>query len=85
MQLILRLVEEPIFFHFLRQESTAASENCSFFNWNIFFSKSFIPASGNEFFCILETVLFYTEIFLLVEIIIETWGKSIFKDEIYSC
>ena len=36
-------------------------------------------------FCLLETVLFYSEFFLLVETITETWGKSIFKYEIYSC
>ena len=36
-------------------------------------------------FCLLEIVLFYSEFFLLVETIIETWGISIFKDEIYSC
>ena len=39
----------PIFLHFLRQQSTAACGNSSFFNWNIFFSQSFIPAGGNEF------------------------------------
>ena len=39
-----------IFFHFLRQQSTAACGNKSFFNWNIFFSQSFTLASVNEFF-----------------------------------
>ena len=38
-----------------------------------------------SFFCLLETLLFYSEFFLLVETIIETFGKSIFKGEIYSC
>ena len=32
-----------------------------------------------------NSILFYSAFFLLVEIITETWGKSIFKDEIYSC
>ena len=31
-----------------------------------------------------NSIFFYSEIFLLVETIIENWGKSIFKDEIYS-
>ena len=69
------LASGPIFSHFL--QSTAANENSSFFNWNIFFSQSFIG--------LLEAVLFYSEFFPLVETIIETWGKSIFQDEIYSC
>ena len=76
---------EPIFFHFLRQESTAANKNSLFFNWNIFFSQSFIPASENEFFVYWKQYCFIPIFFLLVEIIIETWGKSIFKDEKYSC
>ena len=76
---------EPILFHFLRRQSTAVSRNSSFFNWIIFFSQSFISVSGNEFFCQLEAALFYAEFFLLVETNIETWGKSICEDEIYSC
>ena len=76
---------ETNFFHFLRQRSTAASGNSSFFNWNTFFSQSFIPAGWNEFFCLLGTVLFYSELFFLVESIFESWGKSVFKDEMYSC
>ena len=36
--------------HFLREQSTAASGNIFFFNWNIFFNQSFILASENEFF-----------------------------------
>ena len=40
---------EPIFFHFLRQQSTAASVNSSFFKWNIIFSQYFISASENDF------------------------------------
>ena len=40
---------ETIFFHFLKQQPTAASGGSFLFNWNIFFSKSFIPASENEF------------------------------------
>ena len=35
-----------------------------------------------SFFCKLETVLLYSEFFLLVKTIIKTWGKSIFKDKI---
>ena len=71
--------------YFSANLSAAARQNSSFFNWKIFFSQSFIPASGNEIFCLLEKVLFYSEFFLLVETIIKTWRKSIFKDEIYSC
>ena len=71
--------------HFLRQQSTAGSENSSFFNWNIFFSQSFIPTSRKKVFCLMETVLFYSEFLLLVKTIIETWGKSIFNGKIYSC
>ena len=37
------------------------------------------------FYCLLETVLFYSEFFQLVETIVQTWEISIFKDEIYSC
>ena len=105
-----------IFFNFLRQQSTAACGNKSFFNWNIFFSQFFTLASVNEFFVYWKhyyyyyyfysyhesgflshiyikvnrlftpvKVLFYSEFFLLVETIINTWGKSIFKDKIYSC
>ena len=51
MQLIIWLVN-PIFFYFLRQQSTAASGNSSFFNWSLFFRQSFNPtftASGNYY------------------------------------
>ena len=65
--------------------SNASRQISSFFNWKIFFSESFIPASGSEFSGLLEKVLFYSEFFLLVETIIKTWRKSIFKDETYSC
>ena len=71
--------------YFSANLSTAARQNGSFFNWKIFLSQSFIPASGNEFSGLLEKVLFYFEFFLLVETIIRTWRKSIFKDETYSC
>ena len=37
--------------HFLLfSQTTVASRNSSFFNWNIFFSQSFISAGGNKFF-----------------------------------
>ena len=49
MELIFQIVK-PIFFHFLKKQSTAASRNSSFFNQNIFFSQSFILAGGNKFF-----------------------------------
>ena len=76
---------EPILFHFIRQQSTAASGDSSFFNWNICFSQSFIPASENEFFVYWKQYCFTLEFFLLVETIVEIWRKSIFKDETYSC
>ena len=77
------LASETIFFHYLRQQSTAASGPSLFFICNIFFSQSFIP--WKQVFCLLETVLFYSEFFVLVKTIIDTWGKSIFKDKIYFC
>ena len=47
--------------------------------------KPIFLASGTHFLhWQLETPLFYFEFSLPVEIIVETWGKSIFKDEIYS-
>ena len=47
--------------------------------------KPIFLASGTHFLhWQLETALFYFEFSLPVEIIVETWGKSIFKDEIYS-
>ena len=49
------------------------------------FSQSFIPASENEFFVYWKQYCFTLEFFLLVETIVETWRKSIFKDETYSC
>ena len=76
---------EPIFCSFLRQRSIAASGNNPFFNWNIFFSRTFIPASGNEFFVYWKQYCFIRSFFLLVETTTETWGKSLVKDEIYSC
>ena len=74
---------ETIFFDFLRQESTAASGNSFAFKWNIFFSQSFIPAGENEFLVNWKQYCSVSSFFLLVETIIETWGKSIFEDEIY--
>ena len=47
--------------------------------------KSFIPASRNEFFVYWKKYCFILSFFLLVENVIETWGKSIFKDQIQSC
>ena len=85
-----------IFFHFLRQQSTAASGNSSFFKWTLLFSQSFIQASGNKFFLStgngivlfrVFSVLFYSEFFsgFYSETVIENWGKSVLKNEIYSC
>ena len=41
--------------------------------------KSFIPASRNEFFVYWKKYCFILSFFLLVENVIETWGKSILK------
>ena len=76
---------ETIFLHFLRQQSAAASESSFFFNWNIFFSKSFILASENELFVFWKQYCFIPSFFLLMENITEIWGKSNFKEEPYSC
>ena len=43
------------------------------------------PGQWKRVLCLLETILYYSEFLLLVETITETWGKSIFKDESYSC
>ena len=72
-------------FHFFRKQSTGGRGSSYFFNWNIFFSQSFILASGNEFFCLLETLLCCSEFILLLETIIEIREKTVFKDEPYSC
>ena len=42
-------------------------------------------SSWKRAFCLIETVQFYSEFFLRVVTIIETWRKSSFKDKIYSC
>ena len=75
---------EPIFFHFLRQQSTAAggsssSSNETYFSANLSFQivKTSFLSTGNSI------VLFRG--FYASETITETWGKSIFKDEVYSC
>ena len=69
---------EHIFFHFLRQQSTTACGNSSFFNWNIFFSQSFIPASGNNFF-VLKTVLLYSEFFCWWKLLLKLGGSQFLK------
>ena len=76
---------ETIFFHFLRHQSTAAIGSSFFFNWNIFFSQSSIPASENEFFVYWKQCFFIPSFFLLMKNITEICGKSNFKDEPYSC
>ena len=76
---------ENIFFHFLRHQSTAASGSSFFFNWNIFFSQSFILASENDFFFYWKQCFFIPRLFMLLENNIEIWGKSNFNDEPNSC
>ena len=71
-------------FHFLRQQSTAASGSSVFFYWNIFFSQSFIPASENEFFVHWKHCFFIPNFFLLMENSTEIWRKTNFKHERYS-
>ena len=70
---------------FLRQQSTAASGSSFFFNQNIFFSKSFIPASKNEFFVYWKQYCFIPRFFLVKGNITEIQGKSNFKEEPYFC
>ena len=50
-----------------------------FFNWNTFFSQSFILASENEFFVYWKQYFFIPSFFLLMENITETWGSQILK------
>ena len=75
--------------HFLSLSQSQTTVNCC--QWKQFilqlehiFQSFLYSGQLKRVFCLLET-LFYSEFFLLVETIIETWGKSIFKDEIYSC
>ena len=43
---------------------------------NVFLNESFIPASGNLFFCLVETVSFCSELFfLMLETTIEIMGN----------
>ena len=76
---------ETIFFHFLRHQSTAASGSSFFFNWNIFFNQSFIPASEKQFFVYWKRCFFIPSFFLLMENITEILKKSNFKYEPHSC
>ena len=69
---------ETIFFHFSRQQSTAASGSSFFFNGNIF-SQTFIPASENEFSVYWKQYFFYSKFFLLMENITEIWVNQILK------
>ena len=52
---------------------------------NVYFNEILHSGQWKRVYCLLETALFYSEFFLLVQTIIETQGKSIFKDEIYYC
>ena len=77
---------ETIFFHFLRQQSAGASGSSFFFNWDIFFSQSFIPASESEFFVFRKQYFFFFPSFLLLmENVNEIWGNSNFKDKLHFC
>ena len=68
---------ETIFFHFFRQQSTSASWNSLFFNWNIFFSQIFILACGKRVFCVLEVVLFCSKFFFcLWKLILKLLGRQ---------
>ena len=74
-----------IFFHFIRQQSTATSGSSLCYKWSIFFSQSFILASTSKFFVYWKHYRFFLQFFLLVENIIEIRLKSTFKDVPYSC
>ena len=68
--------------HFLPFSQTAA--NCCqwkffFFNWNIFFSQSFIAASENEFFVYWKQNFLIPSFFLLMENITEIGESQILK------
>ena len=53
---------ESILFYLLRQQSTAASGRSFFFNWNVFFSQTFISDCENGLY-LLETVFFCSKFF----------------------
>ena len=51
----------------------------------VFFNKSFILASGNDFWLITDLLLLFRAFFFLVDTILEIKCKPIFKEEHYSC
>ena len=57
------LASRAHFLSFLRQQLTAACGNSSFFNWNMFFSRCFIPAIGNKLFVYWEQYCFIPSFF----------------------
>ena len=69
--------------HFLPFPQTATSGSSFSFNWNIFFSQSFIPASGNEI--SRKQYCFIPRFFLSVETSIKIWGNFIFIEKPYPC
>ena len=76
---------ETLFFYFYRQQLTDANGSNLFFNWNIFFSQSFVSDNGNEIFVYWKQYCFIPRFFLLVETIMAIREKSIFKDKPYIC
>ena len=68
--------------HFLPFSQTAV--NCCqwkqfFINWNIFFSQSFIPASGNEFFVYWKSYCFIPSIFCWRNLLFKIGGSQFLK------
>ena len=70
--------------HFLSfSQTTVASTNSSFFNWNIFFSQSFISAGGNKFFVYWKQYCFIPSFFLLVKLLLILGGSQFLKRNIF--
>ena len=70
---------ETIFFHFLRQMSTAATKSGFFFNRNIFLSQSFIPAGENKFLTIGNSIFLFQVFHCWCKILLKFGGSQILK------
>ena len=52
---------------------------------NVFLNESFIPAIGERFFSLMETVTLLSSFFLLAETVTAMSGNRTFKNRTYSC
>ena len=68
--------------HFLSfSQTTVASRNRNILQLEHIFQPILHFGWWKQVFCLLETVLFYSEFFSACETITDTWGKSIFKEK----